>query len=574
MSLRFCSFVLILTCACWTSLWGQYTISTFAGNGTAGFSGDSGPATSAQLSFPGGIAVSAKGIYIADGSNNRVRLVANGTITTVAGNGTAGYLGDNAAATSAELQNAVGVAVDSSGNLYIADAENNVIRMVTPSGTITTFAGQNNLGAGYSGDGLAANAAQLNDPVAVAVDSSGNVYIADAANDVIREVTAGIINTIVGGAATAVQLSNPDAIAVDASGNLYIADTDDRRILEFSNGTVTVLAGNASIGFSGDNGPATQAALDDPMGVAVDAAGNVYIADTFNTRVRKITNGVITTIAGTGFLGYFGDGGPGTSGTLYFPRSVAVDSAGNVYIGDTFNNVVRILQPTTPSVPSNGVVNAASYAPQVSPGSLATVFGVNLAASEITAEAPLPLSLGGVSVTVNGKTAPILAVTPTQVNFQVPWETAVGTASIAVTVNGRTSNTLAVPVMAAAPGLFSVGAGRAAVQNSDYSLNTPSNPAQPGGTIMAYLTGSGPVNDPMADGVATPYSPLVSAMSPASATIGAFAAQVTFTGLAPGFVGLVQMNIVVPAGLAAGDYPLSVTIHGQTSNSGLISVTR
>jgi uncharacterized protein (TIGR03437 family) len=222
---------------------------------------------------------------------------------------------------------------------------------------------------------------------------------------------------------------------------------------------------------------------------------------------------------------------------------------------------------------TNAVVNAASYAPNVSPGSLASIFGLNLGAADATASAPLPRSLAGVSVTVNGRQAPILAVTAKQVNFQVPWETELGTANVAVTANGF-STTLTASVQAAAPGIFSDASGRAAVENSDYSLNSPANAARKGGVIIAYLTGCGAVSTPIADGVATAFSPFAEAMSEASATIGGVPATVQFTGLTPGFVGLVQMNIIVPEGLAAGDYPLAVNIGGQTSNSGTISVTQ
>lgn len=576
MRFRFFSPALALVSVCCASAFAQrYMITTIAGNNSAGYSGDNGPATSAQLNQPIGIAVDSSGnIYIADSGNHCVRKISNGTITTVAGTGTAGYAGDKAAANKAQLNNPAGVAVDASGNLYIADSVNNVIREVS-SGTITTIVGNASLGAGYAGDSGAATSAQMSNPVSVAVDSSGNLFIADSNNNVIRKVTQGAIFTLVGGSATSGQLSHPDSVVLDSNGDQIIADTVGRRIVEFSYGAFNVLAGNQSFGFSGDNGLATQASLYDPMGVALDAAGNIYIADTINSRIRVISasTGIITTIAGTGYPGYYGDNGPATQAWLYFPRSLAVDASGNIYISDSFNNVVRMLTPVAAAT-ANAVVNAASFTPQVSPGSLATLFGTHLGGGLVTAGAPLPTSLSGVSITVNGKAAPILAVNASQVNFQIPWETSPGSAQVIVSVNGAPANTLTVPVLAAAPGIFLEPAGRAAAQNSDYSLNTSGNPAKIGGTIIAYLTGSGPVNISEPDGIAAAFSPLATAMSQASATIGSVPAEISFAGLAPGFVGLTQINIVVPPGLAPGDYPLIVTINGTPSNAGIISVSQ
>ena len=572
MTIRYGLLSLSTAVLCLSPAWGQqYIISTVAGNGVAGFTGDGGPAASAQLSSPSGMFLDSSGnLYFADTGNQRVRKISNGSISTVAGNGTGGYGGDKGSATSANLFNPSGVAVDSSGNIFIADTANHVIREVSGS-NITTFAG-NHVG-GYSGDGGLAVNAQLDFPSAVAVDGSGNVYIADSGNNVIRKVSGGNITTI-----EAIQpLHHPNGLIFEtATGNLYIVDTEGRRILVFSHGALSVVAGNGNIGFSGDNGPATDATFDDLVGLALDSSGYFYVADTFNSRIRKISPaGIITTIAGNGVPNYGGNGGPATAAYLYFPRSVAVDPSGKVYIADTGSNTIRLLQIVPPAIAAKGVVNAASFTPQISPGSLASIFGSNFtgAGLEASAALPLPDSLGGVSVKVNGKPAPLLYVNSTQVNFQIPWATAPGSASISLSVNGTGSNTVNAAVLATAPGIFSYGAGRAIVQNQDLTLNSPSHPAKAGSTITAYLTGSGAVNPPVADGAPAPASPLSKVTASSSATIGSAAAQVSFAGLAPGFVGLLQMNIVVPASLSVGDYPLLVTLGGQTSQGATISVT-
>jgi uncharacterized protein (TIGR03437 family) len=328
-------------------------IATVAGNGGPFFSGDNGPATSAQLWYPGDVAVDSAGnLYIADTLNNRIRKVSNGVITTVAGGGACCFSGDNGPATSAQLYNPQGVAVDSAGNVYIADSENYRVRKVS-NGVIATVAGNGtrNLIPGFSGSNGPAAGAQLYWPSAVAVDSAANLYIADSSSGIlglslglIYEVSNGVIATVAGGAA----LNSPTGIAVDSAGNLYIADTMNNRILEVSNGTITTVAGNGTQGFGGDNGPATSAQLFRPSGVAVDSAGNLYIADTFNNCIRKVSGGVITTVAGSGTQGFSGDNGPATSAQLYWPWGVAVDSAGNLYIADSNNNRVRKV--------SNGVI--------------------------------------------------------------------------------------------------------------------------------------------------------------------------------------------------------------------------
>jgi uncharacterized protein (TIGR03437 family) len=335
---------------------GQLTI--VAGNGTAGSSGDNGPATSAELDSPQGVAVDSSGnLYIADSGNQRIRKVSVGVIATVAGNGAQGSSGDNGPATSAELYYPCGVAVDSSGNLYIADTVNNRIRMVSSgaiikgsNGVITTVAGNGT--SGYSGDNGAPTSAKLYAPEGVAVDSAGNLYIADSGNNRIRKVSGGLITTVAGngtqgysgdnGPATSAELNGPQSVAVDSSGNVYIADLSNNRIRKVSSGAIATIAGNGT-GFGGDNGAPTSAQLDAPLAVAVDPAGDVYIADMSNNRIRKVSGGVITTVAGTGAQGYNGDNGPATNAQLHFPQGVAVDSAGNLYIADSSNHRIRMV---------------------------------------------------------------------------------------------------------------------------------------------------------------------------------------------------------------------------------------
>ena len=343
-----------------------FTISTTAGNGTLGYTGDGGPATAAEF-HPWCVTVDASGnLYISDWFKNVVRKVAvNGAISTVAGNGTLGYSGDAGPATSAQLAYPCGVAFDQSGDMYIADSGNNVIREVTPAGTITTIAGNNT--RGYSGDQAQATAAQLYAPLGLAFDAAGNLYVSDSGNQVIRVIgTTGNIGTFAGlleagysgdgGLATAAQFYYPKGLAMDSSGNLYIADMGNSVIRKISNGIVTTVAGNGRAGFSGDGGAATIAQLFSPDSLAVDNFGNLYIADVGNQRIREVlANGTITTIAGNGIRGYSGDGGPATQAELYNPNSVAVVSCsapicngvteGTIYVADENNHVIRKLTP-------------------------------------------------------------------------------------------------------------------------------------------------------------------------------------------------------------------------------------
>lgn len=337
-------------------------INTVAGSATYGYAGDGGPATSAELNTPFAVAVGNDGtIYIGDVYNQRIRKVDNnGVITTLAGNGTYGYTGDGGPAIAAEITYPFGLALDSAGNLYFTDQQNSVVRKVDLNGNIFTIAGTGT--PGFAGDGGPAIAALLDQPTGVAVDSAGNLYIADYNNLRIRKVdTNGVITTVVGNGyvgsngdgGPAINASlEPISVAVDAVGNLYSADYGFAKIRKIDvNGIITTIAGNGTNGFSGDGGPALNAELFLPRGVAVDDAGDVYIADFVNNRTRKVDgNGIITTVAGNGlwdYYGFSGDGAAATNAEMNAPFSVAFGGTGNLYIADTFNMRIRKVDLTT-----------------------------------------------------------------------------------------------------------------------------------------------------------------------------------------------------------------------------------
>jgi sugar lactone lactonase YvrE len=340
-----------------------FTISTVAGNGSLAYAGDAGAATAASF-HPWCVTLDSKGnLYISDWLNNVVREVAvNGTISTVAGNGTLGYSGDGGTATSAQLAYPCGLAFDAAGDIFIADSANNVVREVTTAGNISTIAGDNILG--YQGDGGLATAAELYEPTGLAMDTAGNLYIADSGNNVIRVIYPnGYLTTFAGqreagysgDGAISAQFYYPKGLATDTAGNLYVADMGNSviRKISLATGVISTLAGNGIAGFSGDGGLAVTAQLSFPDSIAVDNSGNLFIADIGNQRIREVlANGQIETVAGNGSRGYSGDGGAATQAEFNTPASVAV-AHGTVYVADEDNNVIRQLTPSTPAAGRN-----------------------------------------------------------------------------------------------------------------------------------------------------------------------------------------------------------------------------
>jgi trimeric autotransporter adhesin len=339
-------------------------ISTVAGSAVAGYNKDGIKATSAQLNQPNGVAVDDSGnVYIADQLNNRIRKVykTTGIIATIAGTGVAGFSGDSGLATLAQIQNPMCVRVDSLRNVYFSDAGNAVIRKINTSGIISTIAGSAGIG-GFGGDSSLAVNALLNFPNGICLDKELNIYIADLSNNVIRKVVAstGIIYTVAGsnkagnlgngGKATKAKLNSPTGVAVDRAGNMYIADLKNSEIRVVNKqGIISVFAGTGTAGFNGPTGIARTQQLGNPAGIATDAAGNVYIADGGTGLVRKvsISNMQMSVIAGNGLnAGPMGDGGPATSALLYGPMDIAIAKNGDIYIADQGkNNRVRKITP-------------------------------------------------------------------------------------------------------------------------------------------------------------------------------------------------------------------------------------
>lgn len=339
-------------------------ITTFAGNGGGAFGGDGGAPTAASLNFSEGVAVDSTGaIYIADSSNHRIRKVAGGTISTIAGTGASGFSGDGGLASGAQLSDPHGLAVDVSGNLFIADEGNQRVRRVdAATGIITTVAGNGT--PGFNGDGGAATNAQLDEPKAVALDGAGTLYICEKGNDRIRKVDVnGVISTVVGagggggpigdgGPAIQAHLCEPNSVAVHPlDSTVYVADTFNYRIRRLAaDGTIGTVAGNGVKGSSGDGGAATSASIGEVHGIVFDTAGNLYIADSSNHKIRKVdTNGVIKTWAGTGTFGFSGDGGNALNATMAFPIAVAF-GPGGLFVSDIGNNRIRRVRTNNPPV--------------------------------------------------------------------------------------------------------------------------------------------------------------------------------------------------------------------------------
>jgi uncharacterized protein (TIGR03437 family) len=549
--------------------------------------GEGGIATSAQLQTPASVATdAARNIYFSDASANRVRRIgADGILTTVAGTGEQGYEGDGGPASAAVLNRPLGIALDGAGNLYVADSQNQCVRKIGSDGIVRTVLARGAGAAGSADSGLFI-------PTSLAVDRSGNLYIADPLMQRVRKLAPdGTLQTVAGGGpsdhlgdggpAIGAFLQNPEGIAFDPAGNLYIADSGQHRIRRVSPaGIISTVAGkgNDRVEPVRDGIPAISAYLPDPAAVAVDAKGNVFISDRYDSSVRVVgADGIITTLAGYGADVAGADGGPAFAVGLSTPHGILTDATSGLYVaeGDSIapGRVRRIEpQPATGGTPRLwAVLNDGSWqrGEPFSPGAIVSLFGTDLGPTAGVTNRPnssgrYGTDLAGVRVLFNGIPAPILYAQAYQVNvvvpFAVPLETAV---AVEVTYNGKTSqyvsNVAIGCCVAALPELLKPSAsprpGQAAALNQDGSINSADNPAAAGSIVTLYATGAGAMNPPLQDGVVvtdTSSRPAV----PLTVRIGGVTTDVLYAGPAPGLVaGVLQINARVPQTLVCWGIP-------------------
>lgn len=563
-----------------------YLTSTIAGTaGTSGYTGDQMAASAASMANPLCIAVDSAGnYYISDYHNNVIREVfaSNGTIATIAGTGKPGYSGDGGPATGAQFSAAHGIAVDGAGNVYIADAPNARVRMINAAGVISTFAG--NGAFGYSGDGGQAASASLYYPAGVAVDSSGNVFIADFGNGTVRMVSAasGNITTVAGigivgagnfpgegGPATHATLGLPYAVAVDESGDLYIDDVGTSSIRKVGrDGNIHTIVSNVST-----------------ASLATDPAGNLYFADYRASVIDKVLpDGTVIALAGIGGTnGFSGDGGPASQAEFNEPYGIALDSSARIYVADYGNDVIRRLTPVPPGnvIVANGAsdlgYSSAGVQMPVAPGEVITIFGANIgnpnaAAAQPDANGKFETQFASTTVTVNGIPAPIIASGPSQVTAVTPYAVGAATqANIVVAFQGKTTASATVPVAAASPGIFTANStgvsGGLAVLNADGTANSVSNPSAESAAITVFVTGEGQTSPAGVDGRVSGSSNTPQPQLTVTATAGGTAATVASAAEASGHVaGVLQVSVTLPSSVTKSNaVPIQITVGSAVS---------
>jgi uncharacterized protein (TIGR03437 family) len=483
--------------------------------------------------------------------------------------------------------------MDPSGNVVIADTNNHRIVAVNQAHQLLAVAGTGGT-SGESPDGVPplSPSALLNAPRGVRTDRGGNLYIADTSNHrVLHLPPGGVLHTAAGngsigfagdgGEAWLAQLNAPSGSATDSAGTLFIADTGNHAIRKVTTAggisTISTVAGTGVGGSAGDEGVATSAQLTSPGGVVVDDAGDIFIADTGNNRIRMVTpDGLIHVIAGTGFAGFSGDGGPANAAQLNGPQGLFLDGAGDLYFADTNNNRIRRLVPDAPApaplvkpVVLVTVVNALSLqAGSIAPGEMVSIFGTGLGpdtgvTGALDGSGTLPAALGGVVVQFNGTAAPIFYAQSGQINAQAPYEVAgSGASTVVVLYQGKVVGAATVAVAPSAPALLTLATNR------DGTVNAQAAPAARDTWMTFYATGEGLTDSGNVDG-AQARAPYAHPLLPISLTIAGVNADILYAGSAPGLIGVMQIDAVVPGGFVAPGEAAVVLMVGTVASPGI-----
>ena len=573
-------------------------ITTIAGGGKAN-PGDGGPAINVQLQATTVYVDAVRNIYAVE--SRRIRKIdTNGIITTIAGT-------SNGGASSADGIPAIGanlfpsaVAVDNNGLVYFTDVSNQAVRIIKPDGTLGTYVGP------ATTQLQPTVKAQLSGPTDITFDQDGNLYIANNTGSNVHKVTpAGTISIVAGsgsriisgdgGPAINAGLAQVRSVAVDGAGNLYIlndsgpGNTYNRVRKVDKNGIITTVAGGAGFTYYGDGGPAVDAALYGASGLACDPEGNLYIADHFSYRIRKVdhSTGIISTIAGDGVTRYGGDGGPALSASFNLPNDVAIDTAGDLYIADPNSFRIRkITFPRGPFISADGVINGASLLAPIVPNSWATIKGSNLSQTTSTwdnavVNGKLPTSLDGVTVTVDGVPAYIYYVSSSQINFIAPG-VGLGTRQVVVKNDLGTSAAYAVTANQFGPAFFPWPGNQPVATRQDFTWAVKNGTfptvataaAKPGEVIILWGTGFGPTTPAAPTGVQVPADQTYATSTLPAVTINNQPVTVYGAALAPFNAGLYQVAIQVPETLADGDYVVRATIGGVQSPASIVLAVR
>ena len=579
-----------------------YIVNTVAGRGKLPYSGDGKPANTVYLFQPGSMTYDKAGnLYFTESYYSRLlKISTSGVLSTAAG--CDGDACTGATATTTKLSGPRGVAVDASGNVYLGDG-NRLLR-IAPGGAVTIVAGTGDTSYSHGDDGGQATKARLATPYAIALDGSGNIFFTEFENHVVRKVASdGTISTVAGDGKPSNEpngVSGPRGVAVDRNGSLFFSDSGNHRVRKVTPaGIINTVAGNGKYGYNGDGGQAVNAQLYSPYGLAFDAAGNLYISDTVNHRVRKVTPaGIISTVAGAGMAGvvqsssFRGDTGLATSAFLNEPAGLAIDNAGNLYIADSGNDRIRVIgaeRYTGPDKPKPAsVMNAADYSTKVAPATWITIKGTNLSSTTRQwndadfIDGKLPVQLDGVRVFVDGMPAYVSYISPTQINALVGASDMKGGPIVPVeilTTQGRGDPVTAPGDARYAPALFRYDAegGKYVVANaldgmligkSGLVPGLDTRPARHGELLSAYGTGFGATNPAIPHGTAA-FAPAVLASSAYLLTDDNWIIRPVYAGLIG--PGLYQLVFQVPE-TPDGDYRFTPNVGGGAGSPVWITI--